>query len=211
MTRLMWFRQARLAPTIIALAALGACGDSGTGPAAGALSPSESQALASALATAPPTSGFGSVAPVALGLVGSVGSVSMSPVLSARVAAAMAAARSSAVASAVAGSYRAVGVLANMNVAPAGTPAQMIHVFGLFGWSGVNPTAQTVDNVLFVGAVGSSTLASSGTGFSAVLGGTSGGGGFVTRVPSAAYVGTSGSFAVSSWASSGSQIGRAHV
>lgn len=203
MTTHQWVRRARLAPAMAALAAVGACGDSGTGPAAGALSPAESQALASALATAPPTSGFGSVAPVALGLVGNVGSVSMSPVLSARVAAAMAAARSTAVASAVAGSYRAIGVLVNLNIAPAGAPAEVTHVFGLFGWSGVNAAAHTVDNVLFVGGVGPSTLASSGAGFSAVLGGAGGGGGFITRVPNASYVGTGGTFAVSSWASSG--------
>ena len=200
-----WPHRTILALSITVLAAGAGCGDSGTGPAPSAISQAEALALTTALAASPSTSSLATFAPLALSLAARVGSVPLSPALSAQVAAAVTAAQGAATTAAVIGDYRAVGLLMNFNLAAPGAPPAVLSVFALLGWNGVNTAAQTVDNILFVGGSGLTSLAASGSGFTATLDGADGGATFLTRSPSAVYEATSGNFTVSSWSATGSR------
>ena len=202
-----WVRRANFALAISGVLALGSCGgDSGTGPGAAAISQAEVLALTNAISSVATVAPYASIAPIALGLAGSVGSVGMAPVLASTLAAAVAAVPGLVPRSAVAGDYRAVGVLVNFNIAPPGSPTTVLHVFTLLGWNGVNVVAQTVDNILFVGSVGLTSVATTGAGFGSTIGGSGdGGGAFITRAPGKSYTATGGAFNVSSWSSSGSR------
>jgi hypothetical protein len=179
---------------VAAAAVLAACSDStGTGTQ---LSIAEKNALNTALTSSGALAGAGiagGFAPVAISLLNSVGSLGT---------AASARAVANGINAAVRGSRAATyqGAIGLQIIVTSGT--QSATFTGVLGWDGLNASASTVDEVVAAGVVTATTTpVAAGT---TPIGSGGGIASYWVRSPVASYLGTSGSFILTSTGFSGS-------
>ena len=188
---------------LVALALSTACSDSATGPSTGAISAAEASAVSSAFGNAG-SAGVGTAGPLALVLANRVGTVSIAPVLSVRMASALAAAPGGTFPSALAGSYRTVGVLLNTTLTHAGAPPTTLALFALVAWNGFNPVTGEVENALVVGTSSPTAYPANGSGVTGTVEGGQALATFVRRATNTGFEADTGAFTVSNWSSAAS-------
>jgi hypothetical protein len=153
-------RMLRKLSAVVLVATVAACSDS-TGPNGNTLTQQEKQALVSALASTT----YGSLAAIVVQQVGQIGSLSAAGAASAQVSQAIDKALSMGVANVAGSAYEgAVGIAIEATEDYQGTVTTG-WFYGVVGWNGINATAGTVNELVFVGGVGdTSTLPASASG-----------------------------------------------
>jgi hypothetical protein len=185
----------RTLAVVAATAVLAACSDS-TGTSGTQLSTAEKTALSAALTSsgalddAGIAGGFGPIAITLLNSVGSLGTTASAQAVATGISAAVRGTR--------AATYQ--GAIGVQIIVTSGT--QSATFTGVIGWDGLNSSAQTVDEVVAAGVV-TATTAPVAIGTTPI---GSGGGiaSYWDRTTNSSYVGTSGSFVLTSASFSGS-------